>query len=79
MSVLVSLGGVPQELSLDFKKGYDSQTLMAPARPYMRFRYFKHFIQLLGGIITCTPAQLQIVKEGSEAFNGYSFGERKNP
>ena len=50
---------------------------MAPARPCRRFRYFKHFIQPLGGIVTCTPKQLPIVKEGSEAFNGYSFGERK--
>ena len=51
---------------------------MAPAGPCKRFRYFQHFIQPLGGIVTCTPEQLQIVKEGSEAFNGYSFGERKN-
>ena len=50
---------------------------MAPAGPCRRFRYFKHFIQPLGGIVTCTPEQKQIVKEGSEAFNGYSFGERK--
>ena len=50
---------------------------MAPAWPCRRFRYFKHFIQPLGGIVTCTPVQLPIVKEGSEAFNGYSFGERK--
>ena len=50
---------------------------MAPARPCRRFRYFKHFIQPLGGIVTCTPKQLPIVKEGSEAFNGYSFKERK--
>ena len=52
---------------------------MAPAWPCRRFRYFKRFIQPLGGIVTCTPAQLQIVKEGSEAFKGYSFGECKNP
>ena len=67
-----------QKLSLDFFKGY-SQTLMAPAGPYKRFRYFKHFIQPLGGIVTCTPEQLPIVKEGSKAFNGYSFGDQRNP
>jgi len=50
---------------------------MAPARPCRQFRFFKHFIQPLWGIVTCTPAQLQIVKEGSEAFNSYSFGELK--
>ena len=43
-----------------------------------RFRYFKHFIQPLGGIVTCTPEQLPIVKEGSEAFNSYSFGDAKH-
>ena len=31
------------------------------------------FIQPLGGIGTCTPEQLPVVKEGSEAFNGYSW------
>ena len=50
---------------------------MAPVWPCRRFRYFKHFIQPLGGIVTCSPEQLPIVKEGLEAFNGYSFGERK--
>ena len=48
---------------------------MAPAGPCWRFSFFKHFIQPLGGIVTCTPKQLQTVKEGLDAFNGYSFGD----
>ena len=52
---------------------------MAPEELCRRFSFSKHFIQPLGGIVTCTPEQLKIGKEGSEAFNSYSFGERKNP
>ena len=50
---------------------------MAPARPCRQFRYFKHFIQPLGGIVTCTPEQLQIVKEAQKLLAAILLGNAK--
>ena len=52
--------------------------LMAPVGPpCRRLRYFKHFIQPLGGIVTCTHEQLPIVKGAQKLLTAILFGNAK--